>query len=410
MEWISIVITFLLGICVGFAGAYFLKVFRMKTGRELAGEIFADAETMRKEERENFLNSMKASFGDISHDAMKNNADQVIRITEGKFKTERELHSKELETKKILIDEHLNRITQQLDHMSSFVGELEKDREKKFGSLSKHLEEAGKRTSELLSTTKVLSEALAHSKTRGQWGERMAEDVLRMAGFVENINYVKQKAAGDTRNIPDFTFMLPRELMLNMDVKFSLDNYMRYLDAGDVSSSDMYRKNFLRDVRSRIKEVTTRDYINPEQNTVDYVLLFIPNEQIYSFIHEQDSDIMDEGLKKRVIICSPLTLFAVLAVIRAAVDNFALEKTSNRMLTLIGTFRVQWEKFKDSLKNVGKRIEATHKEYDGLMGTRFRALEKPVNEIEEIRKQRGLPLGNENDDVQLLEDSDENHD
>ena len=26
----------------------------------------------------------------------------------------------------------------------------------------------------------------------GQWGERMAEDVLRLAGFVENVNYVKQ--------------------------------------------------------------------------------------------------------------------------------------------------------------------------------------------------------------------------
>lgn len=283
--------------------------------------------------------------------------------------------------------------------MSTFVGELEKDREKKFGALSKHLEESGKRTSELLSTTKVLSEALVHSKTRGQWGERMAEDVLRMAGFVENINYVKQKAVGDTRNIPDFTFMLPRDLMLNMDVKFPLDNYVKYLDAGDGSSSVMYRKNFLRDVRDKIKEVSTRDYINPEQKTVDYVLLFIPNEQIYAFIHEQDSSIMDEGLKKRVIFCSPLTLFAVLAVIRAAVDNFALEKSTNRMLSLMGSFNTQWVKFIDSLKNVGKRIEAVHKEYDGLIGTRLRALERPLDEIDEIRKQRGLPVSDDNDDV-----------
>ena len=407
MEWISIVVTFIIGVCFGFAAAYFLKVFRMKTGRELANEIFVEAETMRKEDREQFEHNLKTSFGDMSLDALGKASDQMVKITEGKFKTERELHSKELETKKTLIDEHLNRITQQLDHMSSFVGELEKDREKKFGALSKHLEEAGKRTSELVSTTKVLSEALAHSKTRGQWGERMAEDVLRMAGFVENVNYVKQKAAGETRNIPDFTFKLPRELKLNMDVKFPLDNYVKYLDAGDGSSSDQYRKNFLRDVRHRIKEVSTRDYINPEQKTVDYVLLFIPNEQIYAFIHEQDDSIMDEGLKERVIFCSPLTLFAVLAVIRAAVDNFALEKTSNRILSLMGSFKAQWVKFIDSLEKVGKRIEATHKEYDGLIGTRRRALEKPLNEIEEIRKQRELPVGNDGD-VPLIEDSDEN--
>jgi DNA recombination protein RmuC len=57
------------------------------------------------------------------------------------------------------------------------------------------------------------------------------------------------------------------------------------------------------------REVTTREYINPEQNTVDYVLLFIPNEQILSFIHEQDSFILDKGIKNRVIFCSPLTPF-----------------------------------------------------------------------------------------------------
>lgn len=291
--------------------------------------------------------------------------------------------------------------------MTTVVDELEKDRIKKFGALTKHLEESGKRTSELITTTNSLREALAHTKTRGQWGERMAEDVLRMAGFVENVNYLKQKAVGDTRNIPDFTFMLPRELMLNMDVKFPLDNYIKYLDAGDRSSADQYLKHFLRDVRLRIKEVATRGYINPELKTVDYVLLFIPNEQIYAFIHEQDHSIMDEGLEKHVIFCSPLTLFAVLAVIRAAVDNFALEKESNRMLSLMETFKVQWLKFKESLEKVGKRIEATHKEYDGLIGTRFRALEKPVNEIDEIRKQRGLPVSDDNDDVPQLEESDD---
>jgi len=53
----------------------------------------------------------------------------------------------------------------------------------------------------------------------------MAEDVLQLAGFVENVNYVKQKtlAAGSR---PDFTFLLPRKLTLNMDVKFPLDNYL----------------------------------------------------------------------------------------------------------------------------------------------------------------------------------------
>ena len=148
----------------------------------------------------------------------------------------------------------------------------------------------------------------------------------------------------------------------------------------------------MRDVKARLKEVTTREYINPEQNTVDYVLLFIPNEQIYSFIHEQDSSILDEGLKNRVIFCSPITLFAVLAVIRQAVDNFALERTSNEILSLLGIFKKQWGEFVKKLELLGKRIEDTQKEYELLTTTRRRQLERPLNRIDDLRTQKGLSI------------------
>ena len=84
-----------------------------------------------------------------------------------------------------------------------------------------------------------------------------------------------------------------------------------------------------------IKQLTTRDYINPAENTVDYVIMFIPNEQVYSFINEADITIMDEALKQKVILCSPFTLYAVLAVIRQAIENFNLERTSLRDIKLL---------------------------------------------------------------------------
>ncbi len=88
---------------------------------------------------------------------------------------------------------------------------------------------------------------------------------------------------------PDFTFTLPQKLNLNMDVKFPLDNYLKYLDAIDNQSDDSqketYKKIFLQDVNKRINEIKGKNYINPEENTVDYVLMFLPNEQVYSFIN-----------------------------------------------------------------------------------------------------------------------------
>ncbi|HYM37182.1 MAG TPA: DNA recombination protein RmuC [Nitrospiraceae bacterium] len=334
---------------------------------------------------------MKASFGSLSLDALS----KFLEMAKSKLDAERDTGAKDLETKKGLIDQQLRQMTVELEKVSSLVKDLEKDRIEKFGQLASQLKTATEHTAALVQTTATLREALSSTKARGQWGERMAEDVLRLAGFVENVNYVKQKAIAGSGARPDFTFLLPRKLMLNMDVKFPLDNYLKFLDAKSDSERAKYRTDFLRDIKARVKEVTTRDYINPEQNTVDSVLLFIPNEQIYAFIHEQDSAILDDGIRQGVVFCSPLTLFAVLAVIRKAVDNFSLEQTSNEILSLLGDFKKQWGEFQGKLELVGKRIGDAQKEYEALTTTRRRQLEKPLNRIEDLRMQRNLPIASD---------------
>jgi DNA recombination protein RmuC len=311
-------------------------------------------------------------------------------LAKQKLEEERGMNASELDKKKTLIDQQLQSMTEKMDTVSKLVRELEKDRENKFGEITKQLELTGRQTQELIKTTGTLREALASSKIRGQWGERMAEDVLRVAGFIENIQYEKQQVK------------LPRDRKLNMDVKFPFENYIRFIEADSDPDREKYRKTFLKDVRSRIQEITTREYINPEQNTLDYVLLFIPNEQIYAFINEQDQSIIDESIEKKVIICSPITLFAVLAVIRQAVDNFTFEKTSNEILVQLARFQKQWEYFCEGLSKLGKRIEDSQKEYDTLMSTRKRQIEKPLQRIEEIRQQQGiLPVENTDDGTEI---------
>lgn len=331
---------------------------------------------------------MKASFGSLSLDALT----KFLDLAKVALAAERDAHTQDLDAKKGLIDQQLRQMTVELEKVSRLVKDLEKDRVEKFGQLTSQLRATTEQTAALVQTTATLREALASTKARGQWGERMAEDVLRLAGFVENVNYVKQKTIAGAGSRPDFTFLLPRKLTLNMDVKFPLDNYLKYLDAKSDTDRARYRADFIRDVKARIREVATRDYINPEQNTVDSVLLFIPNEQVYAFIHEQDSAILDDGIKQGVVFCSPLTLFAILAVIRKAVDNFSLEQTSNEILSLLGDFKKQWGEFLGKLELVGRRIGDAQKEYEALTTTRRRQLEKPLNRLDDMRTQRGLPL------------------
>ncbi len=274
-------------------------------------------------------------------------------------------------------------ISGELKRVSDLVATLQKDRAHQHGEMLHRLEQTATAAATLQHTTQSLRDALASPKARGQWGERMAEDVLRIAGFVEGVNYRQQATMVGGRR-PDFTFLLPHDLELNMDVKFPVDNYLRYLDATTDAERDTACATFLRDVRARVKEITTREYIEPGR-TVDHVLLFIPNESVYTFIHQNDPELLDKSLAQRVVLCSPSTLFAVLAVVRHAMRNFLFERTSDEILECLTRFVKQWDKFAENVDKVGRHLGSLSSAFDDLNGTRRRQLEKELDRIETLR-------------------------
>ena len=303
----------------------------------------------------------------------------------------------ELAAKKDVIDTRLDQVQTemraQMERLGQLVGQLGQRNAEQFGKVDESLRTQAEITQALSASTQSLREALANPKARGQWGERMAEDVLRLAGFIEHVNYEKQTAVEGTRALPDYTFTMPKGHALYMDVKFPLSAYLRYLEAGTEAERQAHRESFLRDVRTRVRELAQRDYASVgDRPSVDYVLLFLPNESIAGFIHEQDPGLVEHALGQKVVLCSPLTLFAFLGVIRQAFDNFIIEKTSDEILTLLGRFGQQWEKYKESLQSVERKFDAVHKELEQLGGPRRRQLEKPLLQLNELRRKRGLEI------------------
>ncbi len=312
----------------------------------------------------------------LSAKVVTKQADQILRLAETK-----------LSGKKEVIDTTLKAMKSDLTRVENLMQKIG-DGNVQVGT---RLDNAAIAIKELSEKTSGLSSALSSNSRRGQWGERMAEDVLRLSGLIEGINYVKQ-ALLEAGSKPDFTFLLPRELKLNMDVKFPFNNYQLYLESENASEKEEYKTKFLKDVRKRLKEVQTRDYINPEDGTVDYVLLFVPNEQIYCFINEVDRSLIDEAMKGKTILCSPLSLYAILAVVRQSIDNFAMESQSREMLSIFGAFKLQWEKFKEQVENIKQRFESVHKGYEELAGTRMRQVDRPLEKIEALRLEKKLPI------------------
>jgi DNA recombination protein RmuC len=314
----------------------------------------------------------------------------LIETNRALMDSERERAGESLAHERSQMQLQFESMQQRLGQVTELVREFETSRGTKIDQLSGALAQQRAGITELTQTAQGLREALASSKTRGQWGERMAEDVLRLAGFVEGVQYRKQKAVESGSGIPDFTFLLPQDAILYMDVKFPLDNYLRYVNAESEIEQTRHRDDFLKDVRAKVKELAGRKYSEGSTSSVDCVLLFIPNEQLYAFVQEHASALLDEALSHRIIMCSPMTLFAVLAVVRQSVENFRMERTASEILGVLGDFTKQWNQFADKMDALGRGLNTVTNAYDELSGVRNRQLVRQLDRIDDLRRTHEL--------------------
>jgi len=279
-----------------------------------------------------------------------------------------------------------DQVAKKMSEIDQALTSLRESTSKQYGTVEQAVAALTRRTDKL-------NDVLSSSQARGQWGERLAEDMLRAAGFVEGVNYSKQ-ATIDGGGRPDYRFDIPPDRVLFMDVKFPLDKYAEYVAADTDQHKAATKDAFIRAVKDRVIELAKRDYVDKaSDNTVDYVLMFIPNESISGFVHEADPKILDFALERKVVLCSPLNLYAFLAVIRQATDAFHTEKTAAEIMQIVNRFQKQWDDYLKAVDKVEKSFHSLESDLASINtgGTRFRMLSAQVKKIEKLRQKQGIP-------------------
>ena len=329
---------------------------------------FEEEKRRLEEIRKEMENAFKAMAADIANA----NSKTFLERANEQFKTLKAGSEQDLDEKKKLIDKTLSGMNEKLESIH-----------KQSTMLQSSIDTSEKTNKALSENTTHLREILSSSQQRGQWGERMVEDILQVIGLMENVNYTRQGQI-ESGQRPDFTFILPKEKKLNMDVKFPLVHYENYLSADSDEVQAQEKTAFLKDVKNHVKSISGREYINPAEGTLEYVMLFIPNESIYGFINSEDTELVDYALQNHVLLCSPLTLYAVLSLIHQAARNFTMNERASEVMNLVDEFRKQWGKYVAQMDKLGNRIEGLTKDFNILTDTRTRALQRPLDRIENI--------------------------
>ena len=258
---------------------------------------------------------------------------------------------------------------------------------------------------DLKNVTSRLNLTLSSNQKRGNWGEIQVEKILEDSGLVKGQNFETQKPM-ESGKIPDVTLNLPEGQILNLDVKFPLNNYMKYLDVIekrensideydyellDKSASEL-KNNFLSDVRKRVNEVTKEGYIDPKNNTIDYALLFVPVEGIFQFIVENELeltngkiDIYNEAIEKNIIMVPPSLLLVYYSTIKNAVETFSLQDKARDLIELHKVFLTQWEKYRKQIEGLQTNITSLQNKYDELTNVRSNELFKIIEKIDDLK-------------------------
>jgi DNA recombination protein RmuC len=325
----------------------------------------------------------REAFKALAADALQANTQHLLSLTqtqlgqqtqaaEGVLQHKAQQVTTSLGTLKEQLTEHLTRVSARLE-------QLEKERATQYTTLDQRLTQAADVIGKLQVTTGSLQQTLGNTRTRGQWGERMAEDVLRLAGLQEGISYFKQPQLSDGSR-PDYGFPLPGGRTLYMDVKFPLEQYLASVQASHEGERQQAQAAFLTAVRGHIKTTAGRSY-KDQDHGLDYVVVFIPNEQIYAYLFEHDPQLLGYALGLKVILCSPTTLLAVLALIRQAEQAFQVDKQYAEVAKSLAQFAQQWRLFSDSHEGVKKAFDKVAKEFDELVGKRTSLLDRAVEKL-----------------------------
>ncbi len=274
-----------------------------------------------------------------------------------------------------LLDATIKGLQRELKTSREQIGSL-KDQN---SAIKEQLANTAKITEGLQASTEGLRKVLSNNQLRGKWGEQVAEDLLLAAGFVEKINYTKQASSGDGR--PDFTIHLPDGSRLNVDAKFPFNNLIAYQEAKTPAARKEAINTFRTDVQTKINQISSKDYIDPQKNTLDFAIMFIPNEMIFSFIYEKLPELNEYSNQRKVVLAGPFGFTAVLRLVLQAYRNFGYEKGLQEILGLITKFQSEYEKFGESMGRLGKQLDTAQKTYLEVEGTRHRQLTKVVDQI-----------------------------
>ncbi len=293
-----------------------LEPLRAENERLRIESARADSERAAASERvqwvEKAQESLREAFTALASDALSSNAEQYLTRSRDQLAALLNQVRGDWGTHKEELKGLVAPLEKSLISLDGQIRTLEEKREGAYASIGEQIRTLGVAEAQLQTTTTTLAQAMKSSTARGRWGELQLRRVAELAGMEDHVDFDEQTVTDEGR--PDMVVYLPDGGVLPVDAKASASAYLDAMQLdGDARRARL--ADHAKAMRLRIQDLAKKQYWAQFARAPELVVMFVPIESALAAAFEEDPELLEYGLKQRILFASPITLLALLRTV-----------------------------------------------------------------------------------------------
>lgn len=360
-----------------------------------------------KEAQEKAILELREAFRALSVDVLNQNAPEFLRLANASFEKIHEAAKGDLDKRQESIAGLLQPLNEQLRNYQQRLQQSESTQSTAIGEVKKQLETLTNQTITLANETGLFRNVLKSSQARGRWGEETLRRVVEAAGMSAHCDFDVQTKEAESK--PDMIVYLPGGRTIIVDAKAPDLEFLTALDTADTQQRTDYLRDHARKLKETIRVLADRNYASQFQNSLDYIVLFLPAESLFSAALEGDRDLLIWAANKKIMLATPASLIGLLRCISISWQQFAQTENTRSILNAaqelygrVATFTEHFEKIRAGLVRANEAFSSAVNSYDRMVrpsGERLLKLGltggKELTDMQPLENALRLPVNNE---------------